>query len=68
MNRITNGRSTSVTSVAEVKNSRSDSNSRNCWAKAPAEGGRASSRMPSTCWNTLLAMITSALRPAVSMK
>ena len=40
MNRKTKGRSSRVVSVAEVKNSRSDSNSRSSLANAPAEGGR----------------------------
>ena len=49
MNRNTNGRSTSVTTVAEVKKSRRLSNSRRLLANAPAEAGRAAMRMPITC-------------------
>ena len=58
----------SVTSVAEVKKSRSVSKSRSWLASAPDEDGRLSMRMPSTCSKMRLEMMTSAFLPATSTK
>src|SRR3546814_19575803 len=66
MNRKMNGRSTSATSVPEVKNSRSDSNSRRLFAMAPVEAGFASRRVDIQCSSSRLAMMTSAFLPAMS--
>ena len=64
----TNGRSTSVTRLAEVKKSRRLSNSRRLLANAPAEAGRAAMRMPSTCSKIRPASLMSAILPALSTK
>ena len=68
MNSNTKGRSTRVTTVAEVKKSRRLSNSRRLLANAPAEAGRAAMRMPITCSKIRLASLRSAIRPALSTK
>jgi hypothetical protein len=68
MNRKMNGRSTIATTVPEVKNSRSDSNSRRLLAMAPVEAPLLASFIDISCSSSRLAMITSAFLPATSTK
>ena len=62
--RIRKGRSTKVSSVPELKKSRSASNSLRLLTSAPVDSGFLSKRI----LNTLLEITTSALRPATSTK
>ena len=67
MNSSTKGRSIKVVMVAEVKNSRSDSNSRTLLASMPTDSCPASSRRAITCSNSAEDSAMSARRPATSM-
>jgi len=70
MNRkkMANGRSIRVETVAEVKNSRTDSNSCRCLANAPVDAGRDSIFIPITLAKILADSSTSDFLPAMSMK
>jgi hypothetical protein len=67
-NRIANGRSTSVVMVAEVTNSRNDSNSWTLFANAPTDAGRPAIRIPTTVAKIFADSVMSARLPATSMK
>ena len=68
MNSPTNSKSVSDARVAEVKKSRTVSNSRRWLAKAPVEEGRAFICRFSTCSKMRAASSTSARRPTVSIR
>ena len=67
MNSSTKGRSISEVMVAEVKKSRSDSNSRRLLARLPTDSRPASSRRAINCSNSADDKAMSARRPATSM-
>ena len=60
-------RSVTETTVPEVKNSRTESNSRIWLAMMPTEGGRCAIFTESTCSKMFEAMITSSFLPVMSM-
>ena len=66
--RIRKGRSTKVSSVPELKKSRSASNSLRLLTSAPVDSGFLSKRILNTLSTSLLEITTSALRPATSTK
>ena len=66
--KMANGRSIRVETVADVKNSRTDSNSCKCLAKAPVDAGLDSIFMPITLAKILADKSTSDFLPAISMK
>ncbi|MNT13374.1 hypothetical protein D3C72_1483430 [compost metagenome] len=68
MKTAANGRSTRVVMVAEVRNSRTDSNSCSWLLRLPTDAGRAFISMPSTFSNTVAETVTSMRRPATSTK
>ena len=68
MNSTTNGRSTRAVIVAEVMNSRNDSNSWMLLAKEPTEAGRASIRMPIAFSKIVAERMTSIRLPATSTR
>ena len=67
-NRKMNGRSVTAEIVAEVEKSRTSSIWASRWAKAPADSGRCSSRMPMAWRKMALPRARSAFLPAMSIR
>ena len=67
MNTIANRRSVTETTVPEVKNSFTESNSRIWLARMPTDAGRCAILIASTCSKMFDARMTSSFLPVISM-